>query len=59
VDGAYLAPAWSHVGLAERRLNLVNARRQFFCGKAAEVRGILIRLDASIVEWIDEPEAVE
>jgi len=48
-----------HHQLADRRLNLVNARREFFRAKPAEVRDILTRLDASIVEWIDEPEALE
>jgi hypothetical protein len=48
-----------HHRLADRRLNLVNTRREFFRAKPAEVRDILIRLDASIVEWIDEPQALE
>lgn len=48
-----------HHQFADRKLNLVNARREFFRAKPAEVRDILIRLDASIVEWIDEPEALE
>jgi hypothetical protein len=34
-------------------------RREFFRARPAEVRDILTRLDASIVEWIDEPEALE
>jgi Meiotically up-regulated gene 113 len=48
-----------HHQLADRRLNLVNLRREFFRGRPAEVRDIITRLDASIVEWIDEPEALE
>ena len=48
-----------HHQLADRRLNLVNMRREFFRARPAEVRDILTRLDASIVEWIDEPEALE
>jgi uncharacterized coiled-coil DUF342 family protein len=48
-----------HHQLAGRRLNLVNLRREFFRARPAEVRDIITRLDASIVEWIDEPEALE
>lgn len=48
-----------HHQLADRRLNLVNLRREFFRARPAEVRDILTRLDASIIEWIDEPEALE
>ena len=48
-----------HHQLADRRLNLVNLRREFFRARPAEVRDIITRLDASIVEWIDEPEALE
>jgi uncharacterized coiled-coil DUF342 family protein len=48
-----------HHQLAHRRLNLVNTRREFFRARPAEVRDIITRLDASIVEWIDEPEALE
>ena len=48
-----------HHQLADRRLNLVNLRREFFRARPGEVRDIIARLDASIVEWIDEPEALE
>jgi Domain of unknown function (DUF4041)/T5orf172 domain/Protein of unknown function (DUF2510) len=48
-----------HHQLSGRRLNLVNLRREFFRARPAEVRDILTRLDSSIVEWIDEPEALE
>jgi chromosome segregation ATPase len=48
-----------HHQLADRRLNLVNMRREFFRAHPAEVRDILARLDASIVRWVDEPEALE
>jgi len=45
--------------LADRRLNIVNTRREFFRARPAEVRDILTRLDASIITWVDEPEALE
>lgn len=48
-----------HHQLADRRLNLVNMRREFFRARPDEVRDILARLDASIVRWVDEPEALE
>jgi uncharacterized coiled-coil DUF342 family protein len=48
-----------HHQLADRRLNLVNMRREFFRARPTDVRDIITRLDASIVEWIDEPEALE
>ena len=48
-----------HHQLADRRLNLVNMRREFFRARPADVRDILVRLDASIVRWVDEPEALE
>ena len=48
-----------HHQLASRRLNLVNMRREFFRARPAEVRDILTRLHASIIEWTDEPEALE
>jgi hypothetical protein len=48
-----------HHQLADRRLNLVNTRREFFRARPADVRDIITRLDASIVKWVDEPEALE
>jgi septal ring factor EnvC (AmiA/AmiB activator) len=48
-----------HRHFADRKLNLVNARREFFRATPAEVRDVLLRLDASIVKWVDEPEALE
>jgi len=48
-----------HHQLADRRLHLINLRREFFRARPTEVRDILTRLDASFVEWVDEPEALE
>ncbi|HEY6791645.1 MAG TPA: DUF4041 domain-containing protein, partial [Trebonia sp.] len=49
-----------HHQFADRRVNLVNTRREFFRVTSAEVRDVLLAgLDASIVSWIDEPEALE
>jgi Domain of unknown function (DUF4041)/Meiotically up-regulated gene 113 len=49
-----------HHQFAGRRVNLVNTRREFFRVPPAEVRDVLLAgLDASIVSWVDEPEALE
>ncbi len=48
-----------HHHLADRRINLVNMHREFFRARPAEVRDILARLDASMVRWVDQPEALE
>jgi hypothetical protein len=49
-----------HHAFADRRVNLVNTRREFFRVTPAEVRDALLAgLDATIVDWIDEPEALE
>jgi seryl-tRNA synthetase len=48
-----------HHEFADRRVNLVNMRREFFRVTPVEVRDVLAHLDASIVSWVDEPEAIE
>lgn len=48
-----------HHHFADRRVNRVNLRREFFRVTPAEVKDVLTRLHASIVEWTDVPEAVE
>lgn len=48
-----------HRQFADQRVNLVNMRREFFQVHPADVRDVLTRLDASIVTWMDEPEALE
>jgi hypothetical protein len=48
-----------HHELADRRVNLVNLRREFFRATPAEVGAILARHEASIIHWTDEPEAAE
>jgi seryl-tRNA synthetase len=49
-----------HHSFADRRVNLVNTRREFFRVSPAEVRDALLAgLDATIVNWADEPEALE
>jgi hypothetical protein len=48
-----------HHELADCRVNLVNMRREFFRAHPSRVREILLRHDASIVRWVEEPEALE
>ncbi|HEX4830421.1 MAG TPA: DUF4041 domain-containing protein [Trebonia sp.] len=49
-----------HHTFTEHRVNLVNQRREFFRVTPAEVRDALLAgLDATIVNWVDEPEALE
>jgi hypothetical protein len=48
-----------HHQLADRRVNLVNLRREFFRATSAEVRDLLTGHQASIIHWTDEPEAAE
>jgi hypothetical protein len=48
-----------HHHFADCRVNLVNSRREFFRVTPAEVRDVLLRLNASITDWVDEPEALE
>jgi seryl-tRNA synthetase len=49
-----------HHAFADRRVNLVNTRREFFRVSPGEVRDVLLAgLDATIVNWVDEPEALE
>jgi hypothetical protein len=48
-----------HHGLADRRLNLVNQRREFFYATPTEVKALLTEADGSVLEFVEEPEADE
>lgn len=48
-----------HQALADRRLNLVNQRREFFYTTPVEVRDLLTQADGSVLEFVEEPEAEE
>ena len=48
-----------HHHFANRRVNMVNARREFFRVTPGEVRDVLLGLNASITDWVDEPEELE
>lgn len=48
-----------HHTLGDRRVNMINARREFFYATPAEVRDILLTLDLAMLTYVDEPEALE
>ncbi len=48
-----------HAKLADKRVNRVNLRREFFYATPGEVRAHLLELDGSILEYEEVPEAVE
>jgi hypothetical protein len=48
-----------HQSFADRRLNLVNLRREFFYVTPQEVRDRLAVLDGSLLEFVEAPEAEE
>jgi hypothetical protein len=48
-----------HRAFADRRVNFVNARREFFFATPAEVREILTQKVGGLLEFTEEPEAME
>lgn len=48
-----------HRRLADRRVNRINLRREFFYATPAEVRDHLAQLTGDILSYEDEPEALE
>lgn len=48
-----------HQRLAERRINLVNRRREFFRATPQEVKDHLLELEAEVLEYSDVAEAAE
>jgi len=48
-----------HHSLAQRRVNMVNARKEFFLAHPSEVRILLEQLGESILHWEEEPIALE
>ncbi len=58
-DDAVTLESTLHQALTEWRVNLVNQRREFFRTSPSKVRDIILGCDASIITWVEEPEAVE
>jgi len=48
-----------HQRLAERRVNHVNARREFFYATPSEARALLLQLTGELLQFQETPEAVE
>jgi hypothetical protein len=48
-----------HHEFAARRVNMVNARREFFYATPQEVREALHRLRGSVLQYVETPEALE
>ncbi|QWW20158.1 DUF4041 domain-containing protein [Schaalia sp. 19OD2882] len=46
-----------HRRFADRRVNRINARREFFCATPAEVRTELASIAGNLLEFVEEPEA--
>ncbi len=58
-DDAYGIEAQMHQRLADRRVNRVNMRREFFCATPAEARDLLKELTGELLQFEEEPEALE
>jgi len=48
-----------HERLADRRVNMVNLRREFFYATPQEARGHLLDLAGDLLEYVEDPEALE
>jgi hypothetical protein len=48
-----------HKTFADRRVNFVNERREFFFASPAEVRGALLQKNGGLLEFHESPEAPE
>ena len=48
-----------HKAFAHRRVNFVNERREFFFATPAEVREVLLEKVGGLLEYADQPEALE
>ncbi len=48
-----------HNRLADRRINRINTRREFFRAEPDEVKALLLDMDADLLSWTEVPEALE
>lgn len=58
-DDAVSLEGYLHGALADRRMNLVNLRREFFYASPSEVHDVLKAANCSILEFFESPEADE
>jgi hypothetical protein len=48
-----------HQRFADRRVNMVNAHREFFYATPAEVRAVLTEVHGSLITFVEAAEALE
>jgi len=58
-DDAITLEAELHRAFADQRVNFVNARREFFFAQPAQVRDLLVEKVGGLLEFAEQPEAVE
>jgi hypothetical protein len=58
-EDAVTVEADLHRSFAERRVNHVNLRREFFFATPAEVRAVLLEQVGNLLEFADEPDATQ
>ena len=58
-DDAVTVEADLHRVFADRRVNLINQRREFFFATPAEVRTVLLEQVGNLLEFAEEPEATQ
>jgi hypothetical protein len=58
-DDAVTVEADLHRAFAERRVNHVNLRREFFFATPIEVREVLLQQVGNLIEFTDEPDATQ
>jgi hypothetical protein len=58
-DDAVTLEAELHAALAQRRVNFVNPRREFFFATPVEVRQLLLAKVGGLLEFSESPEALE
>ena len=58
-DDAVSLEAQLHEEFADRRVNVVNARREFFFVHPTEARDVLARKVGGLLEFVEDPEAAE
>ncbi|MDO8186048.1 DUF4041 domain-containing protein [Conexibacter sp. JD483] len=58
-DDAVTVESDLHRAFAERRVNMINQRREFFFATPAEVRAVLLEQVGNLLEFADEPEATQ
>ena len=58
-DDAVTVEADLHRAFADRRVNHVNQRREFFFATPAEVRTVLLEQVGNLLEFAEEPEATQ